>query len=94
MKNKAPGTQPDPQKLGSGFRHRSVHPYENNKRKFMKSKICEKCGCELKEYYHDAGDHFWAGTSPHSEWRVKPCDCEKKRVGRMYTARFNSRVRR
>jgi hypothetical protein len=30
-------------------------------------------GTGYVEYYHDAGDHFGAGTAPNSEWRQKPC---------------------
>jgi len=40
---------------------------------------CSKCGgTGTVLYYHDAGDHFGAGSSPYSEWREKPCDCGAK----------------
>lgn len=39
----------------------------------MKHK-CKKCnGTGFIEYYHDAGDHFGAGTSPFSEYRKIRC---------------------
>ena len=40
---------------------------------------CKKCGGKgTILYYHDAGDHFGAGTSPWSEWVEKPCpECGK-----------------
>lgn len=39
---------------------------------------CSKCyGKGRYEYYHDAGDHFGAGTAPNSEWRTRICDCVK-----------------
>lgn len=35
---------------------------------------CHKCaGKGYTEHYHDAGDHFGAGTSPFSEWVREPC---------------------
>jgi len=41
---------------------------------------CSKCnGTGKIEYYYDAGDHFGAGTSPDSEWRIKNCDCQRRK---------------
>jgi DnaJ-class molecular chaperone len=37
-------------------------------------KTCKACnGKGYIEYYHDAGDHFCAGTSPFSEWVRETC---------------------
>ena len=37
---------------------------------------CNKCNDSFKvTYYHDAGDHFGAGTAPDSEWKERKCDC-------------------
>lgn len=41
---------------------------------------CQKCKDSGEiEYYHDAGDHFGAGIAPDSEWKTKPCECQKIR---------------
>lgn len=43
----------------------------------MKCKTCNGAG-RIK-HHHDAGDHFGAGTSPYSGWKIIPCpDCLKK----------------
>lgn len=42
----------------------------------IKCKKCKDTG--IVEYYHDAGDHFGAGTAPGSGWKTKPCDCQKE----------------
>jgi hypothetical protein len=46
--------------------------------KIRSDEHCKHCGKQLDEYYHDAGDHFGAGTSPFSEWRLKKCECRKE----------------
>lgn len=39
-----------------------------------KDEICQRCdGVGLIEVYHDAGDHFGAGSSPYSEWVTVKC---------------------
>ena len=45
-----------------------------------KKEKCKTCkGNGTVEYYHDAGDHFGAGSSPWSEWVIEPCsECEKR----------------
>lgn len=37
---------------------------------------CRRCyGTGIVQYYHDAGDHFGAGTASGSEWLWVKCEC-------------------
>jgi hypothetical protein len=54
-----------------GCLHHATHPCEGCGRIAGGLKVCYECGHNkfIRKYF-DAGDHFGAGTSPHSEWCV------------------------
>lgn len=54
----------------------SVNHHESEKvvEDIRRATECHNClGKGYTEHYHDAGDHFGAGTSPFSGWERGPC---------------------